>query len=110
MFAWYLALREKIDAAHLQLWSEKAHAPTSSEWERELKYQLRAFRSGAAIIDQAKPEPDETRERYLLRVAPLLEVVPDSVPHEDLDAWRAGRRELARAFGETAADPGQPLT
>lgn len=95
---WYSALRASIESAHSSLWSTKANAPTGSEWERELKYQLRAFRSGAAIIEETKPEPGETREAYLQRVAPALEAIPASVAKVDLDAWRDGMRELSRAL------------
>lgn len=95
---WYSSLLASIENAHSSLWSTKANSPTGSEWERELKYQLRAFRSGAVIIEETKPDPGETRERYLQRVAPALEAIPASVAKEDLDAWRDGMRELRIAL------------
>lgn len=81
----------------MSLWSTKACAPTDSAWGISLKYQLQAFRAGAVLINETKPEPDETRESYLRRVALLLEALPASVGKEDLDAWRAGMRELSWA-------------
>ena len=98
MNEWYAGLLVAIADAELRLMTDKQRAPESSEWERELKYQMRAFRSGVAIIKSTKPAFGESQDEYVTRLQPALQAMLDIAPEEVRDYWRAGVRELLRVM------------
>lgn len=94
MTTWYSELSARVEDALASIVSEKQHVALGSEYERELKHQIRAFMHGASLIRDTPPTGDETQTAYLARMIPLLRSIPAATFVSDREDWLIGINRL----------------